>query len=68
MAPGAIPRSGPTEEAIMAQETNETFPRGTRADPTKARKGRGRRLLKAIFWIVWAIDRALRLIAWLSDG
>ncbi|UWQ20116.1 hypothetical protein [Jannaschia sp. W003] len=52
----------------MARETNETFPRGTRADPMKARKGWGRRLLRAVFRIVWVIDKAFRLIAWLSGG
>ena len=50
----------------MAEETNETAPRGTTADPMKARKGWGRRLLKATFWGVWVIEKGFRLIAWLS--
>lgn len=48
----------------MAKETNETDPRGTTAGPIKARKGWGRRLLKATFWGVWVIEKGFRLITW----
>jgi len=48
----------------MAQETNETAPRGTTADPIKASKGWDRRLLKATFLVVWVIEKGFRLIAW----
>lgn len=52
----------------MAQETNEISPRGTRAETKQTRKVWARRLLKAAFWAVWVIDKALRLVAWLSGG
>lgn len=53
----------------MSYETNETDPRGTRSDPKPSiRKVWGRRLLKTVFWAVWVIDKALRLIAWLTGS
>ena len=53
----------------MSYETNETAPRGTRANPKpSAWKVWGPRLLKTVLWTVWVIDKALRLIAWLTGG
>tara|TARA_Y100000780_G_C13651968_1_gene404961 strand:+ start:114 stop:287 length:174 start_codon:yes stop_codon:yes gene_type:complete len=54
----------------MSYETNETDPRGTRAHPQKpsAWKVWGPRLLKTVFWTVWVIEKAFRLIAWLAGG
>ena len=53
----------------MSLEPNETNPRGTRAEPQLTnRKGRGKRLLKTVFWIVWLIDKALCLISWLTGN
>ena len=53
----------------MSCETNETDPRGTRANPkSSAWKVWGPRLLKAVLWTVWAIDKVLRLIAWMTGG
>lgn len=53
----------------MSFEPNETDPRGTRAKPKpSAWKVWGPRLLKTVFWAVWVIDKAFRLIAWLSGG
>lgn len=51
----------------MSFELNETNPRGTRAEPQPTiRKGRGKRLLKSVFWTVWLIDKVLRLISWFN--
>ncbi len=51
----------------MSYETNETNPRGTRANPKPSRwKVWGPRLLKTVFWAVWVIDKAFRLITWLT--
>lgn len=51
----------------MSYETNETDPRGTRANPRPSRwKVWGPRLLKTVFWAVWVIDKVFRLIAWLT--
>ena len=53
----------------MSYDTNETDPRGTSANPKPSSwKVWGPRLLKTVFWAVWAIDKALRLIAWLTGG
>ncbi len=54
----------------MSYDTNETDPRGTRANPKKpsAWKVWGPRLLKAVLWAVWVIEKAFRLIAWLTGG
>ena len=51
----------------MSFETNETNPRGTRTEPKPTKwKVWGKRLLKTVFWAVWLIDKALRLISWMS--
>jgi len=53
----------------MSYDTNETNPRGTRANPKPTeRKSKGERLLGAVLWTVWVIDKVFRLIAWLSGG
>ena len=54
----------------MSCETNETDPRGTRASPQKPSSWKvwGPRLLKIVFWTVWVIDKALRLITWATGG
>lgn len=53
----------------MSYDANETDPRGTRANlKPSIWKIWGPRLLKAVFWAVWVIDKALRLIAWLTGG
>lgn len=53
----------------MSCETNETDPRGTRVNPKPSFwKVWGPRLLKAVFWAAWLIDRVFRLIAWLTGG
>lgn len=64
----AILRLRPAEEDMkMSYDTNETNPRGTRANPKPTNwKVWGPRLLKTVFRIVWVIDQALRLIAWLT--
>lgn len=51
----------------MSLEPNETNPRGTRAEPISTKRSSwGERLLKTVFWAVWLIDKAFRLIGWLS--
>lgn len=54
----------------MSYDTNETDPRGTRANPQKPSiwKVWGPRLLKIVFWAVWVIDKVFRLITWLTGG
>lgn len=58
---------GPTEEAAMAGETNETFRRGTRAGLRKRKRKWPQRLLKGVFWFVWVIDKGFSLISWLLE-
>lgn len=67
---GAFRVRGRQKEDTMSYRTNETDPRGTRANLQKpsAWKLWGPRLLKAVLWTVWVIDKALRLIAWLTGA
>ena len=50
----------------MPVETNETDPRGTSAKPIRSWKVWATRLLKTVFRIVWVIDKAFRLIEWIT--
>lgn len=53
----------------MSYDTNETDPRGTRANPKPSRwKVWGPRLLKVVLWVVWVIDKVFRLITWMDGG
>lgn len=53
----------------MPSETNETDPRGTRAKPRLTfGKATAKRLLRTVLLIVWVIDKAFRLFAWLIGG
>jgi len=65
---GAIPRSRPSEEGIMPEETNEASPRGTRARPESRKGGWLKRLLRTVFWLVWAIDKVLTFVAWITGS
>lgn len=54
----------------MSYDTNETDPRGTRANSKEPSSWKvwGPRLLKTVLWAVWVIEKAFRLIAWLTGG
>lgn len=52
----------------MPEETNEASPRGTRARPESRKGGWLKRLLRTVFWLVWAIDKVLTFVTWITGS
>lgn len=50
----------------MAEDTDETYQRGTRGMKLTRKPTWKTRLLKGVFWVAWGMGKLFDLIEWLS--